>query len=143
MVFASVHCVRIWKQYQLGVRVHGYVGFNDVFVISDKASHGFHFRFRLWVGSAVCLLTFVGRSSFPCNKKVRSVTSYLLPFCISVCLMKDQSIMLIHKKSWTLPCYGKNSHAFRNQCEPTRIAQLLDSRKKMEMVNKKNYSKTG
>lgn len=85
MVFASVHCVRIWKQYQLGVRVHGYVGFNDVFVISDKASHGFHFRFRLWVGSAVCLLTFVGRSSFPCNKKVQcySLPSPLLYFCLS------------------------------------------------------------
>lgn len=85
MVFAFVHGVRIWKQHQLGVGVHGYVGFNGVFVVSDKASHCFHFRLRLWVGSTVYLVTFKVRCSWTLSqKKVHSFTPLLLPFCISV-----------------------------------------------------------
>jgi len=125
VVFAFVRSVRIWKQYQLGVRVHGYVSFNDVFVISDKASNCFHFRFRLWIGSTVCLLAFVGRCSFPCNKKACSFTPQLLPFCISVCLVEEQSVMLIHKKLWTLPCKEicVNLLGFLTYCTPEKIGE--------------------
>lgn len=76
MVFAFVHSIRVWKQHQLGVGVHGYVGFNGVFVVSDKASHCFHFRLRLWVGSTVCLVAFIVRCSWTFNNKKKSAQFY-------------------------------------------------------------------
>lgn len=121
MVFAFLHSVRIWKQHQLGVGVHGYVGFNGVFVVSDKASHCFHFRLRLWVGSTVCLLAFRVRCSWTFNQKKSaqfcSFTFSLLHFCswkMQEYATKEQSMMLLHKKSWVPPCCGKNSHACSN-----------------------------
>lgn len=92
MVLAFVRSVRIWKQHQLGVGVHGDVGFNGVLVVSDKASHCFHFRLRFWVGSTVCLLAFKVRCSWTFNQKNKCTVLLLYFFTSAFLFMKDARV---------------------------------------------------